>query len=117
MTTENTLCPKCNSTYAYHDGSLWNCPECFHEWTQDEVITDSSEANSSFIDANGNVLQDGDRVTIIKNLKAGKDTIKTGTKVKNIKLLDEPVNGHDISCKIPGHGSMYLKCSVVKKSS
>ena len=61
-------------------------------------------------------LKDGDSVTVAKDLKAGKGTIKAGTKVKNIRLLDEPVNGHDISCKVDGHGSMYLKCSVVKKA-
>jgi protein PhnA len=114
MNDETKQCPKCNSPYGYPDGQLWICPECFHEWSgNDEVTTDETP---QFIDANGNPLQDGDSVTVIKDLKAGKDTIKSGTKVKNIRLLDEPVNGHDISCKVPGHGSMYLKCSVVKKA-
>ncbi len=115
MTDETQECPKCNSPYGYPDGSLWVCPECFHEWSLN-VQTEEEQAEAGFIDANGNPLQDGDSVTTIKDLKAGKGTIKAGTKVKNIKLLDTPVNGHDISCKVDGHGAMYLKCSVVKKA-
>ncbi len=115
MSAEQNTCPKCNSPYAYPDGHLWICPECSYEWSAATEANDSSEDAPQFVDANGTPLQDGDSVTIIKDLKAGKDTIKSGTKVKSIKLLDEPVNGHDISCKIAGHGSMYLKCSVVKK--
>ena len=113
MTDETQNCPKCNSPYGYPDGSLWVCPECFHEWSLD---SSEEEIESPFIDANGTPLCDGDSVTTIKDLKAGKGTIKAGTKVKNIRLLDTPVNGHDISCKVDGHGSMYLKCSVVKKA-
>lgn len=113
MTNENQNCPKCNSPYGYPDGSLWVCPECFYEWS---LESSEEEVENSFIDANGNPLSDGDSVTTIKDLKAGKGTIKAGTKVKNIRLLDTPVNGHDISCKVDGHGAMYLKCSVVKKA-
>lgn len=116
MSAEENVCPKCNSPYAYTDGLLWICPECAHEWTLDQASETPLEDTPQFIDANGNPLQDGDTVTTIKDLKAGKDTMKLGTKVKNIKLLDIPVNGHDISCKIPGFGAMYLKCSVVKKA-
>ncbi|WP_028581213.1 zinc ribbon domain-containing protein YjdM [Desulfogranum japonicum] len=116
MSAEKNTCPKCHSPYVYPDGHLWICPECSHEWSADQEAADSSGEPAQFVDANGTPLQDGDSVTIIKNLKAGKETIKSGTKVKNIKLLTEPVNGHDISCKIAGHGSMYLKCSVVKKA-
>lgn len=119
MTTEARSCPLCKSPHGYPDGSLWICPECFHEWTvstRESTPTEGSEASSSsFRDANGAPLQDGDTVSVIKDLKAGKETIKAGTKVKNIRLLNTPVNGHDIACKIPGQGSMYLKCSVVKK--
>lgn len=115
MENENQSCPKCNSPYGYPDGQLWICPECFHEWSLN-ADSETNEAQMQFVDANGNPLKDGDSVTVIKDLKAGKDTIKSGTKVKNIRLLDEPVNGHDIACKISGHGHMYLKCSVVKKS-
>lgn len=113
MSDENQKCPKCDSPYGYPDGQLWVCPECFHEWSLDEV---AAESGPQFVDVNGVELQNGDSVIVAKDLKAGKSTIKSGTKVKNIRLLDEPVNGHDISCKIDGHGSMYLKCSVVRKA-
>jgi protein PhnA len=114
MTEDTQTCPKCNSPYGYFDGSLWVCPECFHEWSLD---ADNGESDApKFVDVNGVELQNGDSVTVVKDLKAGKSTIKSGTKVKNIRLLDDPVNGHDISCKVDGHGSMYLKCSVVKKA-
>ena len=114
MSNESQTCPKCNSPHGYFDGSLWVCPECFHEWNlSDSTEGETTEAN--FLDVNGVQLQNGDSVTTIKDLKAGKSTIKAGTKVKNIRLLEEPVNDHDISCKVPGHGPMYLKCSVVKK--
>ena len=114
MNDETQNCPKCNSPYGYPDAQLWVCPECFHEWSL-EVKAEETEA-PKFADVNGNILQDGDTVTTVKDLKAGKTSIKSGTKVKNIKLLDDPVNGHDIACKVDGHGSMYLKCSVVKKA-
>jgi len=113
MTDESQKCPKCNSPYGYPDAQLWVCPECFHEWSLEEPAIDEGP---KFLDSNGNPLQEGDSVTTIRDLKAGKGTIKGGTKVKNIKLLDEPVNGHDIYCKVDGHGAMYLKCSVVKKA-
>jgi protein PhnA len=115
MSDESQECPKCNSPYGYPDGQLWVCPECFHEWSLG-VTTDEITVEAKFLDSNGNQLQDGDSVTVIRDLKAGKGTIKSGTKVKNIRLLDEPVNDHDISCKVDGHGAMYLKCSVVKKA-
>jgi protein PhnA len=116
MSAEENKCPQCGSPYAYPDGHLMICPECSHEWSQEAAVSKSSEDSAQFVDANGVVLENGDTVTVVKDLKAGKDTIKSGTKVKGIRLLDEPVNGHDISCKIPGVGSMYLKCSVVKKA-
>jgi protein PhnA len=116
MSDESQPCPKCQSPYSYHDGSLWICSECAHEWTlgasesNEEVIS-----GPKFLDANGVQLQSGDTVRTIKDLKVGSETIKSGTKVKGIRLLDDPVNGHDISCKVEGLGSIYLKCSVVKK--
>ena len=116
MSDENQTCPKCDSPYGYQDGLQWVCPECFHEWSLDQAVAEQEEATFQFLDANGVQLQNGDPVTVIKDLKAAGSTIKSGTKVKNIRLLDEPVNGHDISCKIDGIGSMYLKCSVVKKA-
>ncbi|CAM3647258.1 zinc ribbon domain-containing protein YjdM [Parendozoicomonas haliclonae] len=106
-------CPKCHSPYAYSDGQMWICPECFYEWSGE---AEAEEAPTGFIDVNGNTLVDGDAVTVVKDLKVGGSTIKSGTKVKKIRLLDDPVNGHDISCKIDGHGQVYLKCSVVKKA-
>jgi len=116
MSDESQTCPKCNSPYGYQDQHLWICPECAHEWT---LEADSEELEDSgtvgFVDANGVALSSGDTVRTIKDLKVGKSTLRSGTKVKNIRLLDEPVNGHDISCKVDGFGSMYLKCSVVKK--
>ncbi len=115
MSEDNQVCPKCNSPYGYPDGTLWICPECSHEWTlqAEEAVVEAS--TPQFIDASGTPLQNGDTVRVIKDLKVGSDTIKSGTKVKSIRLLDEPVNGHDISCRIDGHGSVYLKCSVVRK--
>lgn len=112
--SDSKTCNNCSSPYGYFDGNLWVCPECFHEWTDES--SNSTENVEQFLDANGKKLKDGDSVTVIKDLKAGKETIKSGTKVKNIKLLTEPVNGHDISCKIAGIGDLYLKCSVVKKA-
>lgn len=110
---EQQNCPKCSSPYGYQDQHLWVCPECAHEWELSEKI--DVEVNG-FFDANGNELQSGDTVKTTKELKLGKGVLKSGTKVKNIRLLDEPVNGHDISCKVDGHGQIYLKCSVVKKA-
>lgn len=115
MSEDTQTCPKCSSPYGYPDMHLWICPECGNEWTLDSAESAEVSDGPKFVDANGVPLQDGDTVSIVKDLKAGKSTIKSGTKVKNIRLLDEPVNGHDISCKIDGHGAMYLKCSVVKK--
>ena len=103
-------CPKCQSTFAYDDGTgMLNCPECGHAWIPGE---DSSEGGKVWKDANGNVLQDGDTVTVIKDLKFNGGVVKVGTKVKNIKLVD---SDHDIDCKIPGIGAMGLKTEFVKK--
>lgn len=119
MSDQNPVCPACNSSHSYQDGNVWICPECFHEWsiqgsTQEDETAPSSQPR--FLDANGVPLESGDTVTVVKDLKVSGNTLKSGTKVKNIRLLDEPHDGHDISCKIAGFGSMYLKCSVVKKS-
>ena len=111
--SETQTCPECNSQYAYQDGDLWICPECFHEWSIHQAETEAE--TPKFLDSNGVKLEAGDTVSLIRDLKMGKETLKSGTKVKSIRLLDDPVDGHDISCKIPGHGSVYLKCSVVKK--
>ncbi len=113
---ENQICPKCQSVHAYFDISLWICPECAYEWSI-EASTDKGVEDVEFIfkDANGVKLENGDTVRVIKDLKVGASSLKSGTKVKGIRLLDEPVNGHDISCRVDGFGSIYLKCSVVLK--
>ena len=104
-------CPKCHSEYTYEDGSLLICPECGHEWSLDTV---SEEEERVIKDANGNVLSDGDTVTVIKDLKVkgSSSTLKQGTKVKNIRLVD---GDHNIDCKIDGFGAMSLKSEYVKK--
>lgn len=112
-------CPKCDAEYTYEDGALLVCPMCAHEWTAAETDAASAEAQDAVIrDAVGNELKDGDAVTVIRDLKVkGSSTsIKVGTKVKSIRLLDDPVDGHDIDCKVDGFGQMKLKSSVVKKA-
>lgn len=106
-------CPKCNSSYTYEDGVNYVCPECAHEWpTAGEV-----EEVVVIKDANGNVLQDGDTVTVIKDLKVkgSSSAVKQGTKVKNIRLVPDATDGHNIDCKIDGFGAMGLKSEFVKK--
>ena len=117
MSDESQTCPKCNSPYGYQDQNFWVCPECAHEWSATIEATAEVKEVEKFLDANGVKLQTGDTVRTVKDLKMGGDTLKSGTKVKNIRLLDDPIDGHDISCKIDGHGSVYLKCSVVRKDS
>jgi len=106
-------CPKCNSVYTYEDRGLFICPECGNEWTL-ELKTENSEDKKIIKDANGNILNDGDSVTVIKDLKVkgSSSSIKKGTKVKNIRLVD---GDHNIDCKIDGFGSMELKSEFVKK--
>jgi protein PhnA len=107
-------CPKCHSEYTYEDGNLLVCPECSHEWTLESESKDS-EDQKIFKDANGNILHDGDTITVIKDLKVKgtSSVIKIGTKVKNIQLVD---GDHDIDCKIDGFGAMKLKSEFVKKA-
>ncbi len=111
---EQLKCPKCQYDYPYEDGFQWVCPDCHHEWNpneskQPEVI--------EIKDANGNILQDGDSVTVIKDLKVkgASGSVKVGTKVKNIRLIHDSSDGHDIACKIDGFGQMNLKSEFVKK--
>lgn len=106
-------CPKCNSEYTYEDRNLMVCPECGHEWILG-LETENSENEKVVKDANGNILSDGDSVTVIKDLKVKGSSlvVKIGTKVKNIRLVD---GDHDIDCKIDGFGSMQLKSEFVKK--
>ena len=117
----NTLpnCPQCDSEYTYEDGSLFVCPMCAHEWTAAEA-TEATDATAvaTIKDANGNVLQDGDDVVVIRDLavKGSKTAIKLGMKVKNIKLIHDAADGHDIDCRIDGFGAMKLKSEFVKKA-
>ncbi|SFC47738.1 zinc ribbon domain-containing protein YjdM [Clostridium uliginosum] len=106
-------CPKCNSEYTYEDGSLFICPECAHEWTL-KSENENNDDEKVVKDSNGNILSDGDSVTVIKDLKVkgSSSSIKKGTKVKNIRLVD---GDHDIDCKIDGFGAMSLKSEFVKK--
>lgn len=111
----NTLpaCPQCSSAFTYEDGGLYICPECAHEWPQ-QASQAAAESAKLYRDAVGNILQDGDTVSVIKDLKlkGSGGVIKLGTKVKNIRLVD---SDHDIDCKIDGFGAMSLKSEFVKK--
>jgi len=105
-------CPECASEFTYQDGPLFVCPTCAHEWSP----ADESGTNEDVVrDANGNILQNGDTIIVIKDLKVkGSSTVvKGGTKVKKIRLVD---GDHDIDCKIDGIGSMGLKSEFVKKA-
>lgn len=110
-------CPKCSSEHVYQDGNLWICPECAHEWDAESDSGAGGAEEQSVRDANGNVLTDGDSVTVIKDLKVKGSSlvVKGGTKVKNIRLVDG-ADGHNIACKIDGIGAMNLKSEFVKKA-
>jgi len=110
--SETQPCPQCGSAYAYPTDLLMMCPECGHEWNPDEVSEDTGLVVK---DVNGNLLQDGDAVVVVKDLpvKGAPKPIKSGTKVKNIRLTD---GDHNIDCKIAGFGSMALKSEFVKKA-
>jgi protein PhnA len=105
-------CPECHSEFTYEDGAGLACPECGHEWRAAPAA--AAEGPKVYRDAAGNVLQDGDTVTVIKDLKlkGSGGTVKMGTKVKNIRLVD---SDHDIDCKIDGFGAMSLKTEFVRK--
>ena len=106
-------CPKCSSEFTYEDGAMFVCPECAHEWST--KATESADEKRIVHDAHGNVLQDGDTVTVVKDLKikGTSSVVKVGTKVRNIRLVD---GDHDIDCKIDGIGAMALKSKFVKKA-
>ncbi|MCH1919072.1 alkylphosphonate utilization protein [Shewanella sp. A3A] len=106
-------CPKCDSAYAYEDGSMLICPECAHEWNPHDA---GAEEDGLIVkDSNGNLLADGDAVTVIKDLKVkgASNPLKVGTRVKNIRLVE---GDHNIDCKIDGFGAMKLKSEFVKKA-
>ena len=103
-------CPKCSSEYTYENNGVLTCPECAHEWNEEENTEDTKIVK----DAYGNILNDGDSVALVKDLKlkGSSSTIKAGTKVKNIRLVDED---HNIDCKVDGFGKVGLKSEFVKK--
>lgn len=107
-------CPACSADLTYADGNLLICPVCAHEWGADDTAA-VEPATRVWKDANGNLLQDGDTVTLIKDLKikGSSSVVKVGTKVKNIRLID---GDHDIDCKIEDFGPMQLKTEFVKKA-
>lgn len=110
-------CPKCNSPYTYEDGSMLVCPECAHEWSAGAAAPGSEAADDKLVvkDAHGNLLENGDTVVLIKDLKpkGTSSVLKVGTKVKNIRLVE---GDHNIDCKIEGFGAMALKSEFVKKA-
>ena len=119
MTETAPICPECASEHTYELGGLTVCSMCAHEWSPAEA-SESAEAGSEvrvIKDSVGNVLADGDSVVVVKDLKVkgSATSIKVGTKVRNIRLVDG-VGDHDIDCKVDGFGPMQLKSSVVKKA-
>lgn len=113
--SDSPKCPKCNYEYTYHNGTVQVCTDCLYEWDPNAVEATETEASTKVLDANGNELQDGDSVVIIKDLpvKGALRPVKAGTKVKNIKLVE---GDHNISCKVDGFGAMGLKSEFVKKA-
>ncbi|HAP90032.1 MAG TPA: phosphonoacetate hydrolase [Arthrobacter bacterium] len=109
-------CPECSSSYTYEMVALLVCPECGHEWTAEAAVATAEAGPRVIKDAVGNILADGDTVTVVKDLKikGSSSVIKVGTKVRGIRLMDG-VGDHDIDCKVDGVGPMQLKSSVVKK--
>jgi protein PhnA len=115
-------CPKCRSEDTYSDGTLWICPICSHEWNPDAPAALQTEEDAiedaAIRDANGAALADGDSVTVLKELKikGASSSIKVGTKVKNIRLVEGATDGHNLICKIDGVGTIHLKSEFVRKA-
>ncbi len=116
MSSDPPTCPECQSEFTYELGGFQVCSMCAHEWVPGEAPGAEAESEPEIRDSVGNVLADGDTVTVVKNLrlKGGNSQIKVGTKVRNIRLVNG-VGDHDIDCKVDGFGPMQLKSSVVKK--
>jgi len=110
-------CMKCGSEYTYEVDGMYICPDCGHEWSKD-AAAEVVEEELVVRDANGNLLKDGDSVTVVKEIKVkgASSPIKAGVKIKDIRLVEE-VNGHNIDVKIKGFGSLLLKSELVKKSN
>lgn len=108
-------CPQCDSAFSYADGELYICPECGHEWSASSAAETSTDDVLTVKDASGNILTDGDSITVIKDLKVKGSSlvVKVGTKVKNIRLIE---GDHNIDCKIDGIGPMKLKSEFVRKA-
>jgi len=108
-------CPKCTSTLTYEDGQLLICPECAHEWSAGAEAAAAADGAAVIRDSNGVTLQDGDTITVIKDLKikGSSSVVKVGTKVRSIRLVD---GDHDIDCRIDGIGPMQLKSEFVRKA-
>jgi len=107
-------CPKCSSTLTYEDGQLLMCPECAHEWSASAEAAAAAEDTAVVRDSNGVALQDGDTITVIKDLKikGSSQVVKVGIKIKNIRVVG---GDHDIDCRIDGIGAMKLKSEFVRK--
>lgn len=124
MTSEEATlppCPECGSEYTYETGALLTCPMCAHEWSQSEVDEDAaSEAEAAIVrDAVGNELNDGDTVTVMQTVRisgGGGGTIKAGTKVRGIRLVEDRGDGHDIEARVAEYGRMKLKSSIVRRA-
>lgn len=112
--SSDSPCPQCQSAFSYFDGTRMNCPECGHAWDEETLAQEQAEAHA-VLDANGNPLQDGDSVVVVKDLpvKGAPKPVKAGTKVKNIRLVD---GDHNLACKIDGFGAMGLKSEFVRKA-
>lgn len=110
--TDLPKCPACGEDYTYMDGHIYHCPMCFHEWTDKK----EESTEKALRDSVGNILEDGDSAIIAKDLRLGGSTIKQGTKVTDLRILDEEENGHDIDGKVDGFGRLNLKSSVIKKT-
>lgn len=117
MSDQLPACPECHEAYTYEMGVLLVCPMCGHEWSG-EPDPEPESAAPVIRDAVGNELNDGDTVTIVKDLriKGAGGVIKIGTKVTDIRLIDDGIDDHDIDARVPGVGNMQLKSSVVKKA-
>lgn len=112
-------CPECGSDYTYETGALLTCPMCAHEWSAEEATTSETDVETETRDAFGNVLTDGDTVTLVKSVKVaggGGGTIKSGTKVRGIRLTEDAGDGHDIDARLPEFGRLKLKSSIVKRA-
>lgn len=122
MSNHLPSCPSCEADYTYESGALLTCPMCDYEWLpasdKDTDTSQEQDGNEAIKDSVGNVLTDGDSVSVIKTLKVkggGGKVIKIGTRVSGIRLIPDGVDGHDIDAKVPGFGQMQLKSSVVRK--